>query len=90
MARSQKKGPYVDEKVFRKVLRARETGTSAPIRTWSRRCTIVPEFVGHRFEVHNGKVFHPVFITEEMVGHKLGEFSLTRTFRGHAGGGKRR
>lgn len=90
MARSQKKGPYVDEKLFRKVLRARETGTSAPIRTWSRRCTIVPEFVGHRFEVHNGKVFHPVFITEEMVGHKLGEFSLTRTFRGHAGGGKRR
>ena len=90
MARSQKKGPYVDEKWFRKVLRARETGTSAPIRTWSRRCTIVPEFVGHRFEVHNGKVFHPVFITEEMVGHKLGEFSLTRTFRGHAGGGKRR
>ncbi len=90
MARSQKKGPYVDEKLFRKVLRARETGTSAPIRTWSRRCTIVPEFVGHRFEVHNGKVFHPVFITEEMVGHKLGEFSLTRTFRGHSGGGKRR
>ena len=90
MARSQKKGPYVDEKLFRKVLRAREIGTSAPIRTWSRRCTIVPEFVGHRFEVHNGKVFHPVFITEEMVGHKLGEFSLTRTFRGHAGGGKRR
>lgn len=90
MARSQKKGPYVDEKLFRKVLRARETGMSAPIRTWSRRCTIVPEFVGHRFEVHNGKVFHPVFITEEMVGHKLGEFSLTRTFRGHSGGGKRR
>ena len=90
MARSQKKGPYVDEKLFRKVLRARETGALAPIRTWSRRCTIVPEFVGHRFEVHNGKVFHPVFITEEMVGHKLGEFSLTRTFRGHAGGGKRR
>ncbi len=90
MARSQKKGPFVDEKLFRKVLRARESGSSAPIRTWSRRCTIVPEFVGHRFEVHNGKVFHPVFITEEMVGHKLGEFSLTRTFRGHAGGGKRR
>ena len=90
MSRSIKKGPYVDEKLFRKVIRARETGASAPIRTWSRRCTIVPEFVGHRFEVHNGKVFHPVFITEEMGGHKLGECSLTRTFRGHAGGGTRR
>jgi len=90
MARSQKKGPYVDEKLFRKVVRWRQSGASAPIRTWSRRCTIVPEFVGSRFEVHNGKMFLPVFVTEEMVGHKLGEFSPTRTFRGHAGGGKRR
>ena len=84
MARSQQKGPHVDEKLFRKVMAARETGSSAPIRTWYRRCTIVPEFVGTTFEVHNGKVFNKVFITEEMVGHKLGEFSVTRYFRGHA------
>ncbi len=90
MARSQKKGPFVDEKLFRKVMRLKQTGWNAPIRTWSRGCTIVPEFVGQRFEVHNGKVFHAVFITEEMVGHKLGEFSPTRTFRGHTGGRKSR
>jgi small subunit ribosomal protein S19 len=89
MARSLKKGPYVDEKLFRKVIRARETGNRANIRTWSRRCTIVPEFVGQTFEVHNGKIFHKVYVTEDMVGHKLGEFSLTRNFRGH-GGEKRR
>ena len=83
MTRSQKKGPYVDEKLFKKVMDLKSSGGSAVIRTWSRRCTIVPEFVGHRFEVHNGKVFHPVYVTEDMVGHKLGEFSLTRTFRGH-------
>lgn len=88
MARSQKKGPYVDEKLFRKVMNLKATGASAVIRTWARRCMIVPEFVGHRFEVHNGKVFHSVYITEDMVGHKLGEFSPTRTFRGH--GGKRK
>jgi len=85
MARSQKKGPYVDEKLFRKVIRAKEAGATQAIRTWARRCTIVPEFVGHRFEVHNGKVFVPLLVTEDMVGHKLGEFSPTRTFKGHAG-----
>ncbi|HPD30355.1 MAG TPA: 30S ribosomal protein S19 [Phycisphaerae bacterium] len=85
MTRSLKKGPFVDEKLFRKVLRAKETGSHAPIRTWSRRCTIVPEFVGVNFEIHNGKVFHKLFVTEEMVGHKLGEFSPTRNFRGHGG-----
>ena len=84
MARSQKKGPFVDERLFGKVMNARASGTTAPIRTWSRRCTIVPEFIGQRFEVHNGKVFYPVYVTEDMVGHKLGEFSPTRQFRGHA------
>ncbi len=84
MARSQKKGPYVDEKLFRKVMNLKASGAYTAIRTWARRCTIVPEFVGQRFEVHNGKVFHPVYVTEDMVGHKLGEFSPTRTFRGHA------
>lgn len=89
MARSQKKGPYVDEKLFRKVMVAKESGAGAPIRTWSRRCMIVPEFIGHKFEVHNGKMFFPVFVTDDMVGHKLGEFSPSRSFRGH-GGGKRK
>ena len=85
MARSQKKGPYVDEKLFRKVLELKNTGATTVIRTWARRCTIVPEFVGQRFEVHNGKAFLPVYVTEDMVGHKLGEFSATRTFRGNGG-----
>lgn len=85
MSRSAKKGPFVDEKLFRKVSRAKETGANAPIRTWARRCTIVPEFIGVRFEVHNGKLFHQVYVTEDMVGHKLGEFSPTRVFRGHSG-----
>jgi len=85
MARSQKKGPFVDEKLFRKVMVLKASGSSAPIRTWARRCMIVPEFVGHKFEVHNGKMFHGVFVTEDMVGHKLGEFSPTRTYRGHSG-----
>lgn len=85
MTRSLKKGPYVDEKLFRKVMLQRESGNRMPIRTWARRCTVVPEFVGQTFEVHNGKVFHKVFITEDMVGHKLGEFSPTRTFKGHSG-----
>ncbi|MHC4088956.1 MAG: 30S ribosomal protein S19 [Planctomycetota bacterium] len=85
MARSQKKGPFVDEKLFGKVLKAKETGITVPIRTWSRRCTIVPEFVGHKFAVHNGKNFVEVLVTEDKVGHKLGEFSPTRTFRGHGG-----
>ena len=83
MARSLKKGPYVDEKLFRKVQRQKETGSHEPLRTWARACTIVPEFVGHTFEVHNGKTFHRVLVSEDMVGHKLGEFSPTRMFRGH-------
>ena len=89
MSRSLKKGPYVDEKLFRKAHQARESGSRAPIRTWARRCTVVPEFIGVTFEVHNGKIFHRVFVTEEMVGHKLGEFSPTRIFKGHAGARKR-
>jgi len=89
MSRSQKKGAFVDEKLFHKAMNAKSTGMGAPIRTWSRRCTIVPEFIGVRFEVHNGKVFHLVYVNEDMVGHKLGEFSPTRTFRGHSGGKKK-
>jgi small subunit ribosomal protein S19 len=84
MGRSLKKGPYVDEKVLAKVGKQIDQGSREPIKTWSRRCTIVPEFVGFTFMVHNGKMFHKVFVTEDMVGHKLGEFSLTRTFRGHS------
>lgn len=83
MSRSLKKGPFVEEKVFLKVQKQKETGSRDPIKTWARRCTIVPEFVGHTFMVHNGKTFHRVFVTEDMVGHKLGEFSPTRVFRGH-------
>ncbi|MBM4105863.1 MAG: 30S ribosomal protein S19 [Phycisphaerae bacterium] len=83
MSRSTKKGPHVDEKLFRKVERMMETGRRSPIRTWSRDCTIVPEFVGATFQVHNGRTFVEVFCTEDMVGHKLGEFSPTRLFRGH-------
>ncbi len=84
MTRSQKKGPFVVEKLFQKVMNLKAKGGTAAIRTWARRCTIVPEFVGHRFEVHNGKMFHSVYVTEDMVGHKLGEFSPTRQFRGHS------
>ncbi|MEO0482654.1 MAG: 30S ribosomal protein S19 [Planctomycetota bacterium] len=83
MSRSLKKGPYVDPNVYEKVQRQIEAGTNQPIKTWARRCTVVPEFVGRTFQVHNGRTFVDVFITEEMVGHKLGEFSITRTFRGH-------
>ena len=86
MGRSLKKGPFVDEKLFHKAMKQRAEGSHDPIKTWARRCTIVPEFVGTTFMVHNGKMFHKVFITEDMVGHKLGEFSPTRTFRGHSGG----
>ncbi|HOP86873.1 MAG TPA: 30S ribosomal protein S19 [Syntrophorhabdaceae bacterium] len=85
MARSLKKGPYVDEKLLKKVLEAKGSKTSKVIKTWSRRSTIVPDFIGLTFAVHNGKKFIPVFVTEEMVGHKLGEFSPTRTFHSHAG-----
>ena len=84
MGRSLKKGPFVDEKVLAKVNRHIETGDRTPIKTWARRCTIVPEFVGLTFLVHNGKMFHKVLVSEDMVGHKLGEFSPTRTFKGHA------
>ena len=86
MGRSQKKGPHVDEKLYKKVMSAKDTNNTQPIKTWYRRCTIVPEFVGHSFEVHNGRMFHKVFVTEDMVGHKLGEFSPTRIFKGHVGG----
>ena len=86
MGRSLKKGPFVDEKLFGKVMKQNDLGTRDPIKTWARRCTIVPEFVGFTFMVHNGKMFHKVYVNEDMVGHKLGEFSPTRTFRGHSGG----
>ena len=89
MGRSQKKGPYVDEKLFLKVNRQIGTGTRDPIKTWARKCTIIPEFVGFTFLVHNGKIFNKVFVTEDMVGHKLGEFSLTRIFKGHSGSSKK-
>lgn len=83
MARSMKKGPFVDESLFRKVIKAKENNDNSPIKTWARACTIVPEFIGHTIAVHNGKVFNPVTVTEDMVGHKLGEFSPTRNFRSH-------
>ena len=83
MSRSLKKGPYVDEKLYRKVEKMEAEGRRDPVKTWARACTIVPEFVGHTFQVHNGRHFIDVFVTEDMVGHKLGEFSITRTFRGH-------
>lgn len=83
MGRSIKKGPFVDPSLLRKVDKAKETQSRKPIKTWSRRSTIVPEFVGLTFQVHNGRAFESVFITENMVGHKLGEFALTRKFRGH-------
>jgi small subunit ribosomal protein S19 len=89
MSRSVKKGPFVDFKVFRKVQQQQAEGHKEPIKTWARACTIVPEFVGVNFLVHNGKTFMKVFVTEDMVGHKLGEFAPTRVFRGHGGKGKR-
>ena len=85
MPRSLKKGPYVEQKLMSKVLVAQETRSGRVIRTWSRRSTIVPEMVGITLAVHNGRKFVPVFVSENMVGHKLGEFSPTRTFYGHAG-----
>lgn len=91
MARSLKKGPYVDPKLLKKVRKLKEEGrTDKVIKTWSRRSTIVPEFVGLTIAVHNGRKFIPVYITEEMVGFKLGEFAPTRTFHGHAGDKKTR
>jgi len=83
MPRSLKKGPFVDHHLLKKVLAANESGKRDPIKTWSRRSMIIPEFVGHTFEVHNGRKFITVVVTENMVGHKLGEFSPTRTFKGH-------
>ncbi len=83
MARSLKKGPFINEKLYRKVEKLNQMNRKEPVKTWARSSTIVPEFVGHTFMVHNGRVFNQVFVTEDMVGHKLGEFSPTRTFRGH-------
>jgi small subunit ribosomal protein S19 len=87
--RSLKKGPFVDEKLMKKVRKMMESGEKKIIKTWSRRSTIVPEFIGFTFAVHNGRKFIPVYVTENMVGHKLGEFSPTRTFKGHAGSEKK-
>ncbi|MCA9120886.1 MAG: 30S ribosomal protein S19 [Planctomycetaceae bacterium] len=89
MSRSTKKGPFVDLRLYSKVQKQQERGKADPIKTWARACTIVPEFVGVTFMVHNGKQHLKVFVTEDMVGHKLGEFAPTRTFRGHGGKGKR-
>ena len=88
MGRSLKKGPYVDLKLLKKVMKARDTGSTEPIKTWARASTIIPDMVNMSFLVHNGKEFKRVAVTENMVGHKLGEFSLTRTFRAHAGSKK--
>ncbi len=85
MARSIKKGPWVDQHLLKRVSKARDSGQNAPvIKTWSRRSTILPDFIGLTFAVHNGKKFIPVYVTENMIGHKLGEFAPTRTFYGHA------
>jgi small subunit ribosomal protein S19 len=83
MSRSVWKGPYVDQRLLAK---AEKIGNSEPIKTWARDCTIIPAFIGCTFLVHNGKTFHKVYVTEDMIGHKLGEFSPTRTFKGHSGG----
>ena len=88
MGRSVKKGPYVDPKLLKKVMKQKDSGNKEPIRTWSRSCTVIPEFVSHTFLVHNGKTFHKLLVTEEIVGHKLGEFAPTRTYRGHSGSKK--
>ena len=85
MSRSLKKGPFVDESLMNKVVEMNKGSKKTVIKTWSRRSTIFPEFVGHTFAVHNGKDFIPVYVTEDMVGHKLGEFAATRKFTGHAG-----
>ena len=83
MGRSIKKGPFVEPYLLEKIAKLNESGSKKPIKTWSRRSMITPAFVGHTFNVHNGKIFNPVFVTENMVGHKLGEFSLTRVFKKH-------
>ena len=89
MGRSLKKGPFVDETLLKKIARLDSTGSKQQIKTWARRSTISPEFIGHTFMVHNGKVHLQVYVTEDMVGHKLGEFAPTRTFRGHGAKGNR-
>lgn len=83
MPRSLKKGPYIDEKLLKKIAAMNKSGDKRVIRTWARRSTISPEMVGHTLAVHNGKQFIPVYVSENMVGHKVGEFALTRTYRGH-------
>ena len=86
MGRSLKKGPYVNERLLGKVEKQQRTGSREPLKTWARDCTIVPDFIGHTFLVHNGRQFIKLFVTEDMIGHKLGEFAPTRLFRGHSGG----
>jgi small subunit ribosomal protein S19 len=86
MGRSLKKGPYVNERLLAKVEKQQRSGSREPLKTWARDCTIVPDFIGHTFMVHNGKNFIKLFVTEDMVGHKLGEFAPTRFFKGHSGG----
>ena len=88
MSRSLKKGPFIDYKLEKKILAVRDSGKKSVIKTWSRRSMIAPEFVGQTIAVHNGNKFIPVYVTENMVGHKLGEFAPTRTFRGHSGNNK--
>jgi len=89
MPRSLKKGPFVDQKLLAKIDKAADAGEKKPIKTWSRKSMITPDFVGHNFVVHNGKTFVPLYVTENMVGHKLGEFAPTRIFRQHGGIGKK-
>ena len=89
MSRSSKKGPYVVDSLFEKVQKLETAGRHEPIKTWARACTIILEFVGHTFMVHNGRQHLKVYVTEDMVGHKLGEFAPTRTFRGHGGNKKK-
>jgi small subunit ribosomal protein S19 len=84
MGRSVKKGPFVDLKLFRKVMVLEKQGKKEPVKTWARTCTVIPEFIGHTFMVHNGRKFLKVFVTEDMVGHRLGEFAPTRHFHGHS------
>jgi small subunit ribosomal protein S19 len=88
MPRSVKKGPYIDPKLIKKIEVMNRSGTKRVIRTWSRRSMVTPDLIGHTLAIHNGKKFFPVYITENMVGHKLGEFSPTRTFRSHSSGGR--
>ncbi len=90
MGRSLKKGPYVDAKLLKKIEKQSNVKSKEPIKTWCRRSTISPDFIGHTFLVHNGKMHVNVYVTEEMVGHKLGEFAPTRTFRGHSGKGNKK